>query len=286
VAAFSVGHIMLVEVQRSGEPVLVDQAPDGFVLDLVRESEIAVREAERSRLRLVRHWAERHVVTDVLDAAHWSDADLRDAEETIGGQGTPLIASACVEPVATAVGVSRGAAMRLLSESLDLGCRLPRIHRGVEKLQIAPWRARRIAALTHDLSAEAAAYVDARLAPVADSCGVVRIQRLVAEAVARFDPETQKVLEDQAQAVWGMRLEDYTGPVWGGASRLEFIGDTQTLTLFADYVKRPCPPAARPGAPGRGPAAAGAPQDRRARPDRHRWRSHLHDHRLPALRPG
>ena len=227
---------MLVEVQRTGEPVLVDRAPDEFVLDLVRESEVSVREAERRRLRLARHWAERHVVTEVLDAAHWSDADLRDAEETIGGAGTPLIASACVEPLAAALGVSRGAAMRLLSESLDLAYRLPRTNKGVETLRIAPWRARRIAALTHDLSPQAAAYVDEQLAPVADSCGVVKIQRLVAEAIARFDPETQKVVEDEAKAAWGMRLEDYTGPVWGGTSRLEFIGDTPTLAQFADFV--------------------------------------------------
>jgi hypothetical protein len=94
---------MLVEVARTGEPVLVDQAPDEFVLDLIRDSEVTVREAERRRLRLARHWAQRHLVTEVLDAAHWSDADLRDAEETIGGEGTPLIASACVEPLAAGV---------------------------------------------------------------------------------------------------------------------------------------------------------------------------------------
>ena len=172
----------------------------------------------------------------MLDAAHWSDADLRDAEETVGGAGTPLIASGCVEPLAAALGVSRGVAMRLLSESLDLAYRLPKTHKGVEALRIAPWRARRIAALTHDLSPQAAAYVDEQLAPVADSCGVVKIQRLVQEAIAAFDPETQKDLEDEAKAAWGMRLEHYTGPVWAGTSRLEFTGDTPTLAQFADYV--------------------------------------------------
>jgi hypothetical protein len=34
----------LVEVRRSGEPVLVDQVDDGFVLDLIRESELQLRE--------------------------------------------------------------------------------------------------------------------------------------------------------------------------------------------------------------------------------------------------
>ena len=40
-------------------------------------------------------------------------------------------------------------------------------------------RARRIATLTHGLSREAAAHVDAQVAPVADSAGAARIERLV-----------------------------------------------------------------------------------------------------------
>ncbi len=79
----------------------------------------------------------------------------------------------------------------------------------VEELRIAPWRARRIANLTHVLSAEAAAYVDAQLAPVADSCGVARIERLVTEAAAMFDPADQAETEDEAQGAWGVRLDHY-----------------------------------------------------------------------------
>ena len=76
---------MLVEVQGSGSPVVVDDLDDDFVLQLVGDSEVQAREAERRRLRLARHWAERHAVSEVLDAAHWTDADPRDVEETIGG---------------------------------------------------------------------------------------------------------------------------------------------------------------------------------------------------------
>ena len=236
VVASSVDRIMLVEVQRSGEPIVVDQVPDYFVLDLIRDSEMQAREADRRRLRYARHWAERHVVTDVLDAAHWSDADLRDADLTIGGEGTPLIGSRCVEPLATALGVSARTAMQLLSDSLDLHYRLPQIARGVEELQIAPWRARRIATLTHGLSREAAAYVDAQLAPVADSCGVARIQRLVDEAAVQFDPDARAAAEDEAKAAWGVRLDHYDGLVWAGTSKLEIVGDTPTLTRFHDLV--------------------------------------------------
>src|SRR5689334_7281949 len=92
----SVVPIMLVDVQRSGMPVVVDGVDDGFVLQLVEEAEVQAREADRRKLRLALHWAERHVVTDVMTAAHWSDADPRDIVESIGGEGTPLIAETCV----------------------------------------------------------------------------------------------------------------------------------------------------------------------------------------------
>ena len=35
-----------------------------------------------------------------------------------------------------------------------------------------------------------------------------------------------------------MRLENYSGPVWAGTSRLEVIGDTPTLTKFYDLVNK------------------------------------------------
>ena len=69
---------MLVEVQRSGLPVVVDGVADELVLQLAEEAEVKAREADRSRLRIATHWAERHQVEDVFKAAHWRDADVRD----------------------------------------------------------------------------------------------------------------------------------------------------------------------------------------------------------------
>ena len=227
---------MLVDVQLSGSPVVVDDLDDDFVLALIGESEQQARDADRRKLRLAVHWAQRHVVTDVADAAHWSDADLRDAEETIGGPGTPLIAGGCVEQLAATLGVSARTAMQLMSDGLDLTHRLPRVNTGMEELRIAPWRARRIANLTHGLSVEAAAYVDAQLAPVADSCGPARIERLVTQATALFDPDQHAETEDEAKAAWGVRLDHYRGTTWAGTSRLEITGDTPTLTRFHDLL--------------------------------------------------
>ncbi len=216
---------MLVDVQLSGSPVVVDDLDDAFLLALLRESEQQKRIADRRQLRLARAWAERHPARDEREVA-----------EAIGGEGTPAVSERAVTPLATALGVSAQTGAQLLSDALDLTHRLPRIDAGVEALQIAPWRARRIAKLTHGLSQEAAAYVDARIAPVADSCGVVRIEREVAEAIARFDTVEQAESEDEAEAAWGVRLEDYRGPVWDGTSRLEVIGDTPTLRTLYDLI--------------------------------------------------
>jgi hypothetical protein len=227
---------MLVDVQLSGAPVVVDDLEDGFVLQLLEDAEVASRQADLRKLRLATHWATRHAVEDPMTASHWSDADLRDIAEPIGGPGTPLVAEACVAPLGRQLGISDRAAMQLMSDGLDLAHRLPRTNALMDELRVAPWRARQIARMTHALSVEAAAYVDAKVAPVADRAGPARIQRLVEEAIARFDPVAQEQRETEAEAAWGVRLEDYSGAVWAGTSRLEITGDTPTLHRFYDLV--------------------------------------------------
>ncbi|WP_028651641.1 HNH endonuclease signature motif containing protein [Nocardioides halotolerans] len=227
---------MLIEVQRSGSPVVVDDVADEFMLQLVEDAELKAREADRSKLRLATAWAERHVVDDETRAAHWSDADRRDVCEPIGGEGTPLVHAKAVAPLAAALTTSARGAMQLMSDGLDLKHRLPKTHRAMEELRLAPWRAKQIAQLTHRLSREAAAYVDANVAPIADSVGRTRIERLVNEAAARFDAGEQAAEEDAAKAEWDVRFETYSGPVWAGTSRLEAVGDTPTLKKLYDAI--------------------------------------------------
>ena len=227
---------MVMEIDLSGDVVVTDHVGDDEFLGLVEDSELQSREADRRKLRFAKEWAQRHIVTDRLSAAHWSDADLRDVEETIGGEGTPMIAAGCVEAFASALGVGTRTALQLLSDALDLYYRLPRLWALMDVLQVAPWRARRIAAATHGLSPKAAAYVEAELVKIADSCGPVKLDRLVTEAAVMFDPVEQAEAEEQAKAAWGVRLDDYQGQTWAGSSRMEIIGDTPTLHHFMDLL--------------------------------------------------
>ena len=107
--------------------------------------------------------------------------------------------------------------MQLMSDGLDVEYRLPQTREAVEKLRLAPWRARQIAQLTHRLSADAAAYVDAKVAPIADTAGRARIERLVEDAAARFDAELLRHSAD--------RLADVTQIHVAPVRSLEHIRD-------------------------------------------------------------
>ena len=116
---------MVMETELCGDPVETTEVDGERLVQMIVDSELEARVADRRKLRLALELAHRHVVSDVLNAAHWSDADVRDMEETIGGEGTPMIASEAVEILATALGVSSRTAMQLLSDALDLYYRLP-----------------------------------------------------------------------------------------------------------------------------------------------------------------
>ena len=229
---------MVMETELCGDTVETTEVDDVRLHQMLTDSEQQAREAERRKLRLALELAHRHVVSDVLKAAHWSDADLRDIEETIGGEGTPMIASEAVEILSTALGVGARAAMQFLSDALDLYYRLPQLWELVEECHVAPWRARKIAAATHALSPKAAAYVEHQVLDIADSCGPTKLDRIVQDAAATFDPVEQAEAEDEAKAAWGTRIDDYAGTVWAGTSRMEIVGPTPTLHAFNDLLAR------------------------------------------------
>mgnify|MGYP003333776735 FL=1 len=71
---------------------------------------------------------------------------------------------------------------------IECAWRLPNVYEAVVAGRLAPWRAERIADLTRSLSAEAAGFVDRQLWN-ASGVGWAQLERLVAEAVLRFDPD-------------------------------------------------------------------------------------------------
>jgi len=84
------------ETDLTGQPVLVDELDADWLLVLLAEKETAAREAERGKLRLAAQWCVLHPATADTGVATWGDTGLpgmRDHDESLGGEGTPLVAA-------------------------------------------------------------------------------------------------------------------------------------------------------------------------------------------------
>jgi len=64
----------------------------------------------------------------------------------------------------------------------------------------------------------------------------VSIDRAVAEARARFEPEELAAAEEQAKAAWDVRLFPGAPGDWAATSTMDAVGDTLDLTRFHDLV--------------------------------------------------
>jgi 5-methylcytosine-specific restriction endonuclease McrA len=89
----------------------------------------------------------------------------------------------------------------------------------VQAGDLEAWRARRIAESTFNLSAGAAAFVDAQVAPFAHRIGIAALERLIAEAIARFMPD--KAAEDAEKSADSRHFSiDHQQVSFGGTSQL------------------------------------------------------------------
>lgn len=116
----------------------------------------------------------------------------------LAGKGTPEVAEFAVVEFAAALGLSSDGGRHLLAQALELAHRLPRVWARTLARDVPAWRARRIADHTMALSADGADWVDAQVAAVAGKVGAVVLERLVDEAILRFDPEKSAALALEA----------------------------------------------------------------------------------------
>ena len=182
---------MRVSELASGEPPLEDS---GGLLDAFRASR-RVEAAEQVRQ-----------VQLALEFCAFNSPDSRhpastlpgtEGELALAGEGAPGVAEFAVVEFGAVAGMSTEAARRYLGRCLELGHRLRWVWRATRLGRVPAWRALRIAEQTQPLPPEGAAWVDAQVAPVAGRVGPIVLQRLVQEAIIRFDPETaaQQALE-------------------------------------------------------------------------------------------
>ena len=82
------------------------------------------RQAAFRKLQLAAHWADLHPATADTGVETFGGPALL-ADESLGGEGTPLVAAFSPEPFALALGMSPGAGAQLIADALDLRHRLP-----------------------------------------------------------------------------------------------------------------------------------------------------------------
>ena len=163
------------------------------LLASIRRARSAEDAAAARQLDLAARWADLHPPESIHSAASFTSGARfgLEVEEPIAGVGCPSVAEFCVAELGAVLGVSTTAAKRLIGHSLELRHRLPRLWAQVHAGRVPAWRARLVAEATIHatpaLSGEAAGWVDAQVAAVAGKVGPAQLDRLVAEAIKRFE---------------------------------------------------------------------------------------------------
>ncbi len=155
------------------------------VLAHARAQRRVEEDAARGVMRAAARWASMHSTASLVGPADgWHESCL-----PLGGEGCPEVAEFAVVEFAASLGKSTEAGRRYLSHAVE-GCyRLTRCWARLEAGELQAWRLGFIAERTLCLSPEAAAFVDIHVAPVAHKIGPAQLDRMITEAVARFDAE-------------------------------------------------------------------------------------------------
>ena len=166
-----------------------DLSPAGLLAS-IQAARTAENSAAARQLTLAAQWADLHPPESIHSAATFTVRGC-EHEEPIAGVGCPTVAEFCVAELGGVLGISTTAAKRLMGHSLELRHRLPRLWAQVQSGRVPAWRARAVAEVTiHTapaLTPEAAGWVDSQVAAVAGKVGTAQLDRLVAEAIRRFE---------------------------------------------------------------------------------------------------
>ena len=153
-----------------------------------------------ARVRASRHVADRAEVEVLLGAAQWADLHptLPGLEGALGDEQLPDLGWDAPAEFAATLGMSSSAGTRLIHHALELRHRLPRLWSRLLDGEVQVWRARRIAERTLGRPSDIAAHVDQALAGLAHRVGVITLDRVIDEALLRFDPEGHEVAQIEA----------------------------------------------------------------------------------------
>ncbi len=218
--------------------------PTGDLLSLAVAQKQAADDADRQLFITIAEWADRHttgaLMPDLYGTFGLPDDDAHTEAENawvtrfgmpgadtmleLAGPGAPEISEFAVIELAAALGRSTDSGRMLLSDAVEAKHRLPKIWQRLLDGQVQVWRIRRVTDLTRSLTQQAAAFVDAHLAHVVHTASFTTAKRLVAEAAARFDPETAEMEEVDTAASLHVTLDLNTAWSIGTAGGVHLSG--------------------------------------------------------------
>jgi hypothetical protein len=164
----------------------------------IRDDQQAIADREIAKLRKIAEWAAEHVVADEADAATLTERGL-DTGLPVAGPGAPLVSDFAVMELSALLGRSLDSGRNYVGQVVELAHRLPSIWTRVLDGEVPVWKALRIADSTRLLPEDAAGFVDRQLAPFAHGCTWAQIDRLVEEALVRFDPDAAEERRRESQ---------------------------------------------------------------------------------------
>ena len=224
--------------------VVADRVLDAAeVIAFTRQARADVADAQVRVLQGAAEWVVLHAAC--LPGEEEASAPDADASLSLTGEGAPGVRETAVVQFGAAIGVSTTSARNLLGDAAELVYRLPEIWKRVQAGRIDTWRARRITDHTGDLSYDAARWVDEELAAVAHSCGSLTIERVVADARARFEVGEVQDLELAEAEHLGVRIDPVVGI--GGTVGVELHLQAADATDFDRAVSRMAEHLAREG---------------------------------------
>lgn len=149
-------------------------------------------------------WLEHPGELEPAATAALEEGDVEAAE----WHGIPPVRWDAAAAFAAANNLSTTGGQNLVRDALVVRHRLPLLWRRVIRGEVPAWRARRIAQAVLGAPADVVAHIDAHVTPVADTCGLVTIDRLIEEALQRLHAEEREEhLAEQAETRYA-RVED------------------------------------------------------------------------------
>ncbi|WP_367918385.1 DUF222 domain-containing protein, partial [Nocardioides ginsengisoli] len=197
-------------------------------------------EAEVRHASLIREWAdivtwaEDNIVEGVEGAATVREGFI-DTGLPLAGDGAPLVSEFALMELVAVLGRSPDGGRAYVARILGCAWRLPHVWAAVMAGRLAPWRAERISDMVGPLSADAAAFVDRNLFN-ASGVGWAQLDRLIAEAILRFDPERAEAEREAAAA--DQRYVDIDEPNTNGQASISGLLDAADAHDLDDAIAR------------------------------------------------